>query len=53
MIIKCSSQTDHCTHLALSPQVFSCDDIYMVYLDFSKSDNFNFQENFFQMKFWK
>lgn len=46
-MIRHSSQTDHCTHLALSTQDFSCDDIYMVYLDTNKFENFGFWANFF------
>lgn len=52
-MIKCSSQTEHCTHLALSPQDFSCDDVYMVYLDISKFDNFDFWDNFFPKEILK
>lgn len=50
-MIKCSNQTDHCTQLALSPQDFSCYGIYMVYLDISKFDKFDFWDNFFKINF--
>lgn len=52
-MIQSSSQTDHCTHLALSTQDFSCDDIYMVYLDTTKFENFGFWANFFPKQILK